>query len=108
MKNKLTPLHPALQTNNDIGVQTLATQHLRNQVCRRKDENQQWQWLERERERACILKEIKYVEDEGHWRWRMNERASANRPTENKARGRKEEGALAMANGRASNGERRD
>jgi hypothetical protein len=39
----------ALQTNYDIGVQTLATQHLRNQVCRRKDEEQQCQWRERER-----------------------------------------------------------
>jgi hypothetical protein len=43
IQHKLTPLPIALQTNYDIGVQTLATQHLRNQVCRRKDEEQQWQ-----------------------------------------------------------------
>jgi hypothetical protein len=61
MQHKPTPLPLALQTYNDIGVQTLATQHLRNQVCRRKDEKQQWQW--RERERACIPKEIKHVEE---------------------------------------------
>jgi hypothetical protein len=43
IKHKLALLPVALQTNNDIGVQTLATQHLRNQLCRRKDEEQQWQ-----------------------------------------------------------------
>jgi hypothetical protein len=84
MQNKLTPLHLALQTNNDIGVQTLPTQHLRNQVCRRKDEEQQWQWLERERERACIPKEIKYVEEKtkgtGDGAW-ARERASESKQT---------------------------